>query len=198
MAKGAHSMRSPLPSVLLVSCLLLAGCAGGAIQPPDYRGSNPGALNGAAAEGGIHLQVAGNPFSTDQALLTEVVSRGFERSHFGPPVKFFTTLPEDVKGNYRVRVIFDAPINLGGRELCGAPFDDPGKLAAQVVPGTGLMVATFCLNRQYQATLRARPPMADSPEDRVFQGFIDQVGLSLFPPPSLLQQERGSRNAIIF
>jgi hypothetical protein len=182
---------------LAVACLLTLGaCAEGALDPPDYRGSNPSAISGAAAEGGMHVQIAGNPFETNPEVLDDVVSRGLEASHFGPRVAFYTTLPEDVKGTYRVRMIFDAPINLGGRELCGEFYDEISK--AEIDPGSGRMVAAFCMGRQYQATLRGTPPRTNSPEDPAFRKFISQTGLTLFPPPSLLQQERGGRNAIIF
>ena len=155
-----------------------AACSGAPVISHTYVSDHyrPQELSYAAARGGMLTEVTGNPFDAPKAALDSTVTKAMEEAHFGPELDFFTVPPEGYSSAYRVVVLFNPARNANGVKLCSSP-DRPRENRQ----GSLGVLASLCSSDTRINTAGGSLTGATGPDDPVFERFMRQLSLELFP-----------------
>ena len=133
-------------------------------------------LGYAAGQGAMLTEIRGNPFGTAKADLDGVVTETMYGSHFGPPVRFVTEVPQGNTSPYRVVMLFNPSETTNARELCtGGPA--PGA----PTPGKVKIAAAVCAQDLHETSVWGSVAGVSGLEDPAFKALIRQMTTQLFP-----------------
>lgn len=175
---------------MLRSCMLLAailsissGCDGVVRTTASIKGSpvyNSGEFGYAAGGRDLRVVIVGNPFGGDQSALDRSVTNAMQGRNFGQETNFTTTPGPSAREMYRVVIVFDPPIGIGGDTVCST---DPATLPPTAGGGEAVVLAAaFCRSERALTSVRGDIGRAAGPEDPAFVALIEQVTRDLFPP----------------
>jgi len=152
-----------------------------------YPGYTPTVLNYAATNGGMLIQVRGNPFEqATEGQLESEIARVMASSHFGPRLPFITTVPDDSASPYRVVVVFDPAQTVSSYKVCDGRQDS----AAERPEGMVRVHAVLCANDKPLTAVSGQARNVETPGDAKFRQLIGQMSILLFPPKT----DRGDQN----
>ena len=174
----------------LLLALLIAACAptDAALTPLYHRAGIPSTF---AYAGGRDFRVVaiGSPFpAVPKETFEKIVTDSMQGRHWGPPVNFTTTPGETARGNYRIVMFFDPPVNSSGNNLCG----DTARMVPERRPDTITLHAGFCVGDELQSEVKARMGRVDSPEDSPFRSMVGATIQTLIPPVDPHRERRGN------
>jgi len=194
--------------VIRRSLLVLAILTGAAACAPRlvvlsptnfYIAYTPTVVNSAAASGGILVEVVGNPFDAPQADLERTITSAMTGSHFGPPVNFVTTPPEDFRSPYRIVMVFDAAQGYGEAKLCreGRSIEPSGAVDQGDGEGGGggkvvKVYAGLCAGQGPLTGVNGRVGEVTGLDDPKFRQLISQLTTNLLPPFNPDRRDGGS------
>ena len=182
---GAFLMK---PLILAAASCALIGCAllnanriSHSTVDPAYQ------LNEvfyAGSAGAMRTVVTGDPFGVGRERFDEAVTDAMYGHHFGPDMEFVTEPADDLNRHYKVVMMFDAPLSMGGRAICGAnsgvqtaaATETPAPSADQPVH----VVAAFCRD-DHPLTELAGVMTRTTVDDPAFRDFVGDVTMQLFP-----------------
>ena len=102
----------------------------------------------AGAPGAMRTVVTGDPFGAGRERFDEAVTDAMYGHHFGPDMEFVTEPADDLNRHYKVVMMFDAPLSMGGRAICGVNSgvqSAAATVAAAPPPDQSVhVVAAFC------------------------------------------------------
>jgi hypothetical protein len=202
----------------LLALVMLAGAAACAprlvvLSPTNfYIAYTPTVVNSAAGSGGILVEVIGNPFDAPQADLERTITSAMTGSHFGPPVDFVTTPPEDFRSPYRIVMVFDAAQAYGEAKLCregrsivpsagdqdgaaeqGTGDQGTGDQGAADQSGQVVKVyAALCAGQGPLTGVNGRVGEVTGLDDPKFRQLISQLTTNLLPPFNPDRRDGGS------
>lgn len=164
-----------------------------------YIAYTPTVVNSAAASGGILVEVVGNPFDAPQADLERTITSAMTGSHFGPPVNFVTTPPEDFRSPYRIVMVFDAAQAYGEAKLCreGRSIEPSGAVDQGDGEGGGggkvvKVYAGLCAGQGPLTGVNGRVGEVTGLDDPKFRQLISQLTTNLLPPFNPDRRDGGS------
>ena len=138
----------------------------------------------AGGSGVMRTVVTGDPFGVGRDRFDEAVTEAMYGHHFGPEMEFVTAPADGLNPHYKVVMMFDAPLAMGGRAVCtAAPGIENASAAAPAAPAPDQPVrvlAAFC--RESLPLTELAGVMARSGiDDPAFRSFVGQVTMRLFP-----------------
>jgi len=178
-SKEALVTRKPLFAMVVLSGAVTACVGSGAVVSPTnfYGAYTPTVLSYSATSGGILVEVVGNPFDAPKDELQQAVTGAMTGSHFGPPVDFVTTPPEDFRSPYRIVLVFDSAHGYTEQKLC--------REGRSLQPEQGDSVwahAALCAADSPLTGLSGRVADVTGPDDPKFGRLISQMTTNLLPP----------------
>ena len=178
-----------IAALLVVS--LVTACARNVTIAHMYRYDNYTftTLSQPARQGGMWVDIVGNPFNAPQGEVNAVVEYALTNQRFGPEFPVMADPPPDLSRVYRVLLIFSPAINADLYYMCR----DRDQPRDETKSGVALIIA-FCEGRRTMTSLRATIPEASGPDDPRFRTMMRQVSVNLFPP---IPEKRGRDDDII-
>ena len=156
--------------------VLVSACGLPTTYKWDREQWSRGKLGYAASQGAMLTVISGNPFGTAKAELDSVVTETMYGSHFGPPVRFVTEVPQGNTSPYRVVMLFNPAETTNSKELCtGSPA--PGA----PTPGRVKIAAAVCANDIHETSVWGSVAEVSGLEDPAFKALIRQMTTQLFP-----------------
>lgn len=154
--------------------LALSACIGGVpvVTPVQVNSYDPSMLSYAAGNGGMHVEIYGNPFGGEQAAFEEKVANALTKAHRGPD---FPVTPEKAANQqtvYRLVMAFNTPHP--GYRICRTP----GGEAAAGSPVT--VYAALCQGGRSVTSLSGQIAVS-GPDDPAFDSLMTQVAANLLP-----------------
>ena len=182
---GAFLMK---PLILAAASYALIGCAllnanriSHSTVDPAYQ------LNEvfyAGSAGAMRTVVTGDPFGVGRERFDEAVTDAMYGHHFGPDMEFVTEPADDLNRHYKVVMMFDAPLSMGGRAICGANSGVQTAAATEMpapAPDQPVhVVAAFCRD-DHPLTELAGVMIRTTVDDPAFRDFVGDVTMQLFP-----------------
>ena len=156
--------------------LLVSACGLPTTYKWDREQWSPSKLGYAAGQGAMLAEIRGNPFDVAKAELDAAVTGTMYGSHFGPPVRFVTELPQGTASPYRVVLLFNPAETTNSRELCAG---DPASGAP--TPGRVKIAAAVCAQDLLETSVWGTVAGVTGPDDSAFKALVRQMTTQLFP-----------------
>jgi hypothetical protein len=171
----------PMAGGAIAALLVLHACAGAvrsiSSQDISFRTGVLSTFAYAAADGEMNTVVVGNPFDVPQSALEHVITENMQGNHYGPRTTFTTTPSENARPEYRIVMMFDRPIGMNRRQLCG-PRDD---LKPEPRADRLRLATAFCARNHLLSWVDSSIPFPASADDPAFGQMISQATFNLIP-----------------
>ncbi len=192
---AADGARAILRRMLgLAGVVLIAACTAGEESPVAFSRFaldstyDTGVFGLAAGGRDLRVVIVGNPFAGDRAAFEQAVIDAMQGRNLGQQTNFTTTPGPDANETYRVVLVFGAPADLTGTQVCAS--DPPGVSPGPYGGGRLDLFAVFCRASEAVSQLAAVIQGADGPGDPLFVELVGQTTRGLFPQRSRLRHRR--------
>jgi hypothetical protein len=161
----------------LLGALGLAGCDGPVVQTLFMRSvGNWSELVYASTDGPLFVEILGEPFQGGREELAQAVTRAMANALAERKTDFTTDAKAAPHPNYRVRMAFQPPKTLSGRDLCsGEPFRPAPPEADKLT-----VTMVFCAREQMLSEVRGWARKIDSPQNPRLAELIGHATRALF------------------
>ena len=170
--------KSLLTLVVLSGALTACFNTNVVLSPTNFYGAyTPTVVNYSATEGGMLVEVVGNPFDASKSELDQAITSAMTGSHFGPHIDFLTTRPEGFRSPYRIVLVFDSARGYTESKLC--------RESGSIQPESGETVrvhAALCAAESPLTGVSGRVSEVSAPDDPKFARLMAQITTNLLPP----------------
>jgi hypothetical protein len=171
-------MPSRCPVWILVSVLIVAGCAGVDRVVPEYSNIySPLEVSYASSGRDFTTVVRGMPFAGEQAAFDKAVTDALQRYYAGPPTTFTTLPDETARPLYRVVLWFNPAVPVPNLALCLQRELPTGPASDRIE-----VQAAFCRGGGMASSATGYLDGVRSVDDPGFRHLMADITYSLFPP----------------